>query len=123
VLIDVEAISIEGPTGTGETLGCNASDALGDITAMYGPAEPQAESVALAWHRVAGSAESPEGRVKTVTAGRRTIALTHFEGQYGALSNSGRTRAARSARARRPIFAGTGDGRIRPVHGGVAVRG
>jgi len=48
---------------------------------MRTPADPQA------WHRVAGSAELPEGRVKTVTAGRHTIALTHFEGQYGALSN------------------------------------
>ena len=42
---------------------------------------------ALTWHRVAGVTELPEGRVKTVVAGRHTLALTHFEGRYGALSN------------------------------------
>ena len=41
----------------------------------------------LVWHRVAGLGELPEGRVKTVTAGRHTFALTHFEGQFAALSN------------------------------------
>ncbi len=46
------------------------------------PAEP-----ALTWHRVAGTAELPEGRVRTVTAGHHTLALVRFEGQYAALSN------------------------------------
>jgi pyruvate oxidase len=54
---------------------------------MHTPDDPQAEPVTLTWHRVADCAELPEGRVKTVTAGRHSIALTHFEGQYGALSN------------------------------------
>src|SRR6201999_4512391 len=41
----------------------------------------------LLWHRVADLDELPEGRVKTVTAGHHSIALTHHQGQYGALSN------------------------------------
>lgn len=39
------------------------------------------------WHLVAGLDDLPEGRVKTVTAGRYFIALTHFEGSYGAMDN------------------------------------
>jgi len=46
-----------------------------------------ADRVALTWHRVAGCTDLPEGRVRTVTAGRHTLALTHFDGQYAALSN------------------------------------
>ena len=41
----------------------------------------------LVWHRVAGSDEVPDGRVKVVTAGRRSIALTHVDGRFGALDN------------------------------------
>ena len=41
----------------------------------------------LLWHRVADLDELPEGRVKTVTAGHHSIALTHYDGHYGALSN------------------------------------
>lgn len=40
------------------------------------------------WHRVAGLDELPEGRVKTVAVGHLTLALTHFEGKYGALDNA-----------------------------------
>lgn len=39
------------------------------------------------WHRVADLDELPEGRVKTVVAGHRSLALTHFEGTYSALDN------------------------------------
>lgn len=39
------------------------------------------------WHRVAGLEDLPEGRVKTVQAGHRTLALTHCDGRYGALDN------------------------------------
>ena len=39
------------------------------------------------WYRVAGPDELPEGRVMTVTVGRRVLALTHFNGEYGALDN------------------------------------
>ena len=41
----------------------------------------------LHWYRVADVDELPEGRVKTVTAGHRSFALTHFEGKYNALDN------------------------------------
>jgi thiamine pyrophosphate-dependent acetolactate synthase large subunit-like protein/nitrite reductase/ring-hydroxylating ferredoxin subunit len=39
------------------------------------------------WHKVADLDELPEGRVKTVVAGHRSLALTHHEGRYGALDN------------------------------------
>jgi len=39
------------------------------------------------WHRVAGTDDLPEGRVTTVSVGKRVLALTHFEGQYGAIDN------------------------------------
>jgi pyruvate oxidase len=41
----------------------------------------------LLWHRVADLDELPDGRVKTVAAGHRSLALTHFDGRYGALEN------------------------------------
>jgi len=41
----------------------------------------------LTWHKVLDPDELPEGRVKPVTAGVTTIAMTHVEGQYGALEN------------------------------------
>ncbi len=41
----------------------------------------------LVWHRVASLDELPEGRVKSVQAGHVSIALTHFNGDYGALHN------------------------------------
>jgi pyruvate oxidase len=43
--------------------------------------------VTVIWHKVADLDELPEGRVKTVTAGRTSLALTHFNGAYGALEN------------------------------------
>ena len=41
----------------------------------------------LVWHKVLELEELPEGRVKSVTAGVMTLAMTHFQGQYGALDN------------------------------------
>ena len=41
----------------------------------------------LTWHRVLEPGELPEGRVKTVGAGRHSFALTHYDGRYAALSN------------------------------------
>jgi pyruvate oxidase len=41
----------------------------------------------LTWHRVVGPDELPEGRVRTVVAGHKSIALTHYDGKYGALDN------------------------------------
>jgi pyruvate oxidase len=43
--------------------------------------------VTVQWHKVADLDELAEGRVKTVTAGRVSLALTHFNGAYGALDN------------------------------------
>lgn len=39
------------------------------------------------WHRVADVDELPAGRVKTVTAGVHTMALTHIDGTYTAMDN------------------------------------
>ena len=41
----------------------------------------------LQWFRVLGLEELPEGRVKTVVAGHKSLALTHFQNQYAALDN------------------------------------
>ncbi len=40
------------------------------------------------WHRILGPDELPEGRVTTVTVGRRSLAVTHHEGAYGCLDNA-----------------------------------
>jgi len=40
-----------------------------------------------AWHKVAELDDLPEGRVKTVHVGRRSLALAHYQGSYGALDN------------------------------------
>ena len=39
------------------------------------------------WYRVLEPGELPEGRVKAVTCAHRTLCVTHFEGQFGALDN------------------------------------
>lgn len=39
------------------------------------------------WYKVAELDELPDGRVKTVVAGHRSLALTHHDGRYGALDN------------------------------------
>jgi thiamine pyrophosphate-dependent acetolactate synthase large subunit-like protein/nitrite reductase/ring-hydroxylating ferredoxin subunit len=39
------------------------------------------------WFRVLDLDELPEGRVKTVTAGHVSLAMTHLDGEYGALDN------------------------------------
>ncbi len=44
-------------------------------------------SPVLEWHRVLDAADLPEGRVTTVAAGHRSLALTHYDGQFGALDN------------------------------------
>ena len=54
---------------------------------MASSIDSEAASGELDWHRVAGTSDLPDGRVKTVSAGRHTVALTHFEGRYAALSN------------------------------------
>ncbi len=42
----------------------------------------------LSWHRVLGLDELAEGRVTTVTVGRRSLAVTHHDGRYGCLDNA-----------------------------------
>ncbi len=41
----------------------------------------------LDWHHIATVNELPEGRVKTVTAGTKSLALVHFQGQFSAMDN------------------------------------
>jgi pyruvate oxidase len=40
------------------------------------------------WHRVLAPGELPEGRVTTVSVGRRALAVTHHDGAYGCLDNA-----------------------------------
>jgi thiamine pyrophosphate-dependent acetolactate synthase large subunit-like protein/nitrite reductase/ring-hydroxylating ferredoxin subunit len=42
---------------------------------------------AVQWFRVAAVNELPEGRVKSVTAGNRSVCLSHFDGQWAAMDN------------------------------------
>ena len=39
------------------------------------------------WHKVLDHDQLPEGRTTTVTIGRRTLAVSHHDGRYGALDN------------------------------------
>src|SRR4051812_24495235 len=39
------------------------------------------------WHRVLAAGELPEGRVTTVAAGHKSVALVHYEGRFAALDN------------------------------------
>ena len=58
-------------------------------------------STELHWHRVAGPDELPEGRVTTVAAGHKSVALDALRRRSSPRSTTtARTRAARSARAR-----------------------
>ncbi len=41
----------------------------------------------LVWHKVAEPGELPEGRVKSATAGTKSVALVHFDGQWAAMDN------------------------------------
>ena len=41
----------------------------------------------LEWHRVLAVDELPEGRVTTVTAGLKSVALVHYDGKFSALDN------------------------------------
>ncbi len=41
----------------------------------------------MKWHRVLAEDELPEGRVTTVAAGHKSVALVHFDGKLSALDN------------------------------------
>ncbi|CAM2008890.1 thiamine pyrophosphate-dependent enzyme [Acanthopleuribacter pedis] len=45
------------------------------------------DSSQLVWSKVLDLDELPEGRVKTVTAGHTSLAMTHYQGKYTALEN------------------------------------
>ena len=54
----------------------------------------------VVWHKVAEVDELPEGRVKTVVAGRKSLALTRHEARTARSTTIARTKAVRSARDR-----------------------
>jgi len=63
----------------------------GDVAALA-PPEPSLTLPALPegafeWHRALGPDELAEGRVTTVSIGRRTFAIAHYRGGFGALDN------------------------------------
>ena len=60
-----------------------------DIRAVPDPSlEPPAlPPEGFEWHKALDVDELPGGRVKTVSIGRRSLALTHHAGGYGALDN------------------------------------
>ena len=39
------------------------------------------------WHKVLDPDELPDGRVTTVSVGRRTLAVTHVDGRFEVMSN------------------------------------
>ena len=59
----------------------SASNSEGHATMNDPKSEP------LEWYKVAEPNALPEGRVMTITAGRKTLALVHFDGQYAAMDN------------------------------------
>ena len=46
------------------------------------------ENGELEWHRVLEPGELDEGRVTTVAVGRRTFAVSHYDGQFGCVDNA-----------------------------------
>ena len=60
----------------------NADPTAGDDASRPIPAGPHVE-----WHKVADLDDLPDGRVRTVTVGRHTLALTRVGDRYGALDN------------------------------------
>ncbi len=46
-----------------------------------------AAGAGLEWHRVLDAKNLPEGRVTTVAAGHKSVALVHYDGQFSALDN------------------------------------
>jgi pyruvate oxidase len=41
----------------------------------------------MTWHRVLATEDLPEGRVTTVAAGHKSVALVHYDGRFAALDN------------------------------------
>ena len=55
------------------------------MTDDFSPETPQGE---LTWYKALSLDELPEGRVKAVSCGETTVAVTHYDGEYAALDNS-----------------------------------
>ena len=55
--------------------------------ATNGAEAGNASAPALEWHRVLAVEELPEGRVATVGAGHKSVALVHYDGEFSALDN------------------------------------
>lgn len=55
---------------------------------MTDPTAPVADALRTRWCKVAEPGELPDGRVKTVHAGHRSLALTRVGDDYGALDNA-----------------------------------
>ncbi len=49
--------------------------------------DSESSSANATWHKALDLDELPEGRVKTVTLGTTSLAMTHYDGKYGALDN------------------------------------
>ncbi len=49
--------------------------------------QPDRSDPQLEWHKVAEPDDLPDGRVRTVTVDRRSVALSRCDGRYGALDN------------------------------------
>jgi len=60
----------------------NADPTAGDDASRPIPPGPDVE-----WHKVAGLDDLPDGRVRTVTVGRHSLALTRVGDRYGMLDN------------------------------------
>jgi len=45
--------------------------------------QPDLPTDGFSWHKALDPDELPEGRVKTVSIGRRSLAMTHFRAGYG----------------------------------------
>ncbi len=55
-----------------------------ETTESESPPVPQGAT----WHKVLDRGELDEGRVTTVAVGRRTFAVSHYEGRYGCVDNA-----------------------------------
>jgi len=49
--------------------------------------DPSPAGPHLEWHHVANAEDLPDGRVKTVTAGTKSMALVHFQEKFAAMDN------------------------------------
>ena len=57
------------------------------VTLLHTMLVRSAARARLQWYKAVGLEELPEGRAKSVSCGRKTVCLTHINGQYGALDN------------------------------------